>query len=57
MGPETCPVLGLGSGGKLLRHFQTPVLYWKNFSLRDDGDGDDDDDLHTNSVLTKLGFH
>ena len=26
--------LGLGSGGRLLRHFQTPVLYWINFSLR-----------------------
>ena len=28
------PVLGLGSGGRLLRHFQTPVLYLMNFSLR-----------------------
>ena len=28
------PVLGLGSGGRLLRHFQTPDLYWINFSLR-----------------------
>ena len=29
-----CPVLGLGSGGSLRMHFQTPVLYWINFSLR-----------------------
>ena len=30
-----CPVLGLGSGERLLwRHFQTPVLYWINFSMR-----------------------
>ena len=28
------PVLGLESGGRLLRHFQTPVLYWINFGLR-----------------------
>ena len=28
------PVLGLGSGGRLLMHFQTPILYWINFSLR-----------------------
>ena len=28
------PVLGLESEGRLLRHFQTPVLYWINFSLR-----------------------
>ena len=28
------PVLGLGSGEKLLWHFQTPVLYWINFGLR-----------------------
>ena len=28
------PVLGLGSGGRLLCHFQTPVLYWINFSQR-----------------------
>ena len=28
------PILGLGSGGRPLRHFQTPVLYWINFSLR-----------------------
>ena len=28
------PVPGLGSGGRLLCHFQTPVLYWINFSLR-----------------------
>ena len=28
------PVLGLGSGDTLLWHFQTPVLYWINFSLR-----------------------
>ena len=26
-------VLGLGSGGKLPRHFQTPVLHWISFSL------------------------
>ena len=32
---EFYPVLGLGSGEELLRHFQTPVLYWTNFSLRD----------------------
>ena len=25
------PVLGLGSGERLLLHFQTPVLYWINF--------------------------
>ena len=25
MGPEFYPVLRLGSGGRLLRHFQTPV--------------------------------
>ena len=34
MGPEIYPVLGLGSGERLLSHFHTPVLYWKNFSLR-----------------------
>ena len=28
------PVLGLGPGERLLWHFQTPVLYWINFSLR-----------------------
>ena len=28
------PVLGLGSGRRLLWHFQTPVLYWINISLR-----------------------
>ena len=28
------PVLGLGSGGRLLRGFQTPVLYWIDFSLQ-----------------------
>ena len=28
------PALGLGSGRRLLRGFQTPVLYWINFSLR-----------------------
>ena len=28
-------VLGLGSGGRLLRSFQTPVLYWINLSLRE----------------------
>ena len=26
-------VLGLGSGGRLLGHFQTPVLHWSYFSL------------------------
>ena len=31
MGPEFYPVLlGLGFGGRLVRHFQTPVLYWIN---------------------------
>ena len=30
--PEIYPVLGLGSGERLLRGFQTPVLYWINFS-------------------------
>ena len=34
MGPESYPVLGLGSWGRLLRGSQTPVLYWINFSLR-----------------------
>ena len=28
------PVMGLGSGGRLLGHFQTPVLYWMHFGLR-----------------------
>ena len=28
------PVVGLGSGERLLWHFQTPALYWVNFSLR-----------------------
>ena len=28
------PVLRLGSGGRLLSGFQTPVLYWINLSLR-----------------------
>ena len=28
MGPESYPVLGLGSGGRLVGNFQTPVLYW-----------------------------
>ena len=28
------PVLGLESGERLLWHFQTPVLYWINFSLQ-----------------------
>ena len=28
------PVLGLGSGERLLWHFQAPLLYWINFSLR-----------------------
>ena len=27
------PILGLGSGGKLLRHFQTPVLHWINLRV------------------------
>ena len=31
---ECYPVLGLGSRGRLLRHFQTPTLHWINFSLR-----------------------
>ena len=30
---EFYPVLGLGSGGRLLRHFQTPTLHWICFSL------------------------
>ena len=34
MGPEFYPVLGLGSGERLLWHFQTAILYWINFSLR-----------------------
>ena len=38
MGPEflssTATVLGLGSGGMLLAHCQTPVRYWISFSLR-----------------------
>ena len=34
MGPEILLVLGLGSEGRLLRHLQTPTLYWINFSLR-----------------------
>ena len=34
MGPEIYPVLGLGPGERLLWHFQTPVLYWINLSLR-----------------------
>ena len=28
------PVLRLGSGGRLLRHFQPPTLHWIHFSLR-----------------------
>ena len=32
--PEFYPVSGLGSGGRLLRHFQTPTLHWIKFSLR-----------------------
>ena len=28
------PVLGLGSGERLLRHFQTPTLHWIHVSLR-----------------------
>ena len=31
---EFYPVLGLGSGGKRLRHFQTPTLHWIHVSLR-----------------------
>ena len=31
---EFYPVLGLGSGGRLLRHSQTPTLHWIHFSLR-----------------------
>ena len=32
---QTCyPVMGLGSGGRLLRHFRTTALHWMNFSLR-----------------------
>ena len=32
---ELHPVLGLGSGGRLLKHLQTPfLLYWINFSPR-----------------------
>ena len=35
MSPEILSGTGwLGSGEKLLCHFQTPVLYWINFSLR-----------------------
>ena len=34
MAPGILSVLGLGSGERLLWHFQTPVLYWINFSLR-----------------------
>ena len=33
---EVYPVLGLGSGGRLLRHFQTPTLHWIHVSLRID---------------------
>ena len=32
MGPGFYPVLGLGSGGRALRHFQTPTLCWIHFS-------------------------
>ena len=31
---EFNPVLGLGPGGTLLRHFQTPTLHWIHVSLR-----------------------
>ena len=31
---EFYPVLGLGSGGRLLRHFQIPTLHWIHVSLR-----------------------
>ena len=34
MGPGILSVLGLGSGGSLLKHFQTPTLHWRHFSLR-----------------------
>ena len=34
MGPEILSSTGAGSGERLLRHFQTPALYWINFSLR-----------------------
>ena len=34
MGPEILSSTGAGSGERLLWHFQTPVLYWINFSLR-----------------------
>ena len=35
MGPEILSSTGAGVWGRLLRHFQTPVLYWINFSLRE----------------------
>ena len=31
------PMLRLGSGGRLLWHFQTPILYWINFSQQKGG--------------------
>ena len=34
MGPEYLSSTGLGFGERLLWHFQTPILYWINFSLR-----------------------
>ena len=45
MGPQIYPVLGLGSGERLLWHMQTPVLYWINFSLRDKAIGDHKGDI------------
>ena len=34
MGPEIPSSTGLGSGGRLLCHFQTPDLYWISVGLR-----------------------
>ena len=34
MGPGILSSIGLGSGGRLLRHFQAPTLHWIHFSLR-----------------------
>ena len=33
MDPEILSSTGLGSGERLLRGFQTPILYWINFNL------------------------